>query len=907
MLEARAVWRHYPTGSILHRVSSPVERLAAALAGRYRIERELGQGGMATVYLAEDLKHSRRVAVKLLRPELAASLGPDRFLREIEIAAGLQHPHILPLYDSGQVGDPPDRLLYYVMPYVEGESLRQRLQRERQLPIEEASRIATEVAGALAYAHERGVVHRDIKPENILFSGGHALVADFGIAKAVAGGAEDRRRGASGALTQVGDAVGTPEYMSPEQASGESNLDGRTDIFALGCVLYEMLAGEPPFTGYSPQAIMAKRMTGPTPRVSTLRDTVPPPLEAAINKALTRSPADRYATAAQFAQALAEGGRKEAPPTRRGVSAALLVALAFLAGAVIVLLIRRPPGRPTTGSASKAAPSTLTRHLAQVTTREEVEEWPAWSPDGKQLVFTRELGAHRKLVLLTLASGEERQLTTGTTDDIEPAWSPDGQHIAFVRSAPGARLEPGDVLGWYNEGGDVWAIDLSNGQEQKLIANAYSPAYAPDGSHLAIEASWAGPRRIWITDAAGHNPQQLTTDSSEAVVHTSPSWSPDGKRIVFRRIEKTFSDLMVEDLATKTVAWVTHDNVVDVNPAWSPTGKFIYFSSPRGGGLNAWRVPVTTAGVPTGPPEQLTTGAGNDLDLSVSPDGKRMAFSVLAINSDIWRLPVDPANGRPTGAPGSLVTTTREDSRGAWSPDGKSIAFNSDRDGDMSLWIHTLEGGGERRLTNGPGGDYQPNWSPNGQTLAFFSGRSGNVDIWTVGVADGALHQLTTDPSIETNPFYSPDGLSVAYMSDRDGRNDAWIMNADGSGQHRLTSLGITGHFMRWTADGKFLIVRAGPRSYRIPVDGGDAQEMPDIVGGAHMSFSPNQALIMDVKGHKALWVSPLRGGAPYQVFEFPEPDARIDYPVWSPDGRWVLFDRAVAKGGDIWMLEGAE
>jgi tRNA A-37 threonylcarbamoyl transferase component Bud32/TolB-like protein len=271
-----------------------LERVQSALAPRYLIRGELGAGGMAVVYLADDPRHGRLVAVKVLRPELAAALGPERFLREIGIAARLRHPHIVPLYDSGEA----DGLLYYVMPYIEGESLRDRLRRERQLPVDEALGIACEVADALAHAHERELVHRDIKPENILLEGGQALVADFGVARAVGGTSTTEL------TTATGLAIGTPAYMSPEQALGDTAVDARSDIYALGCVLYEMLAGEPPFTGPTPQAITARRLTDPVRSLRLVRDTVPDQLERAVMRALARVPADRFPTARAFRQAL---------------------------------------------------------------------------------------------------------------------------------------------------------------------------------------------------------------------------------------------------------------------------------------------------------------------------------------------------------------------------------------------------------------------------------------------------------------------------------------------------------------------------------------------------------------------------------------------------------------------------
>src|SRR5437870_1098428 len=264
---------------------------------------------MATVYLAQDSKHERVVALKVLHPELAASLGPDRFLREIRVAARLNHPHILPLFDSGEV----EGLLYYVMPYVEGESLRERLDRQQQLPVDEAIHHARAVASALDYAHRQNVVHRDIKPENVMLNEGEPMVMDFGIAKAVSAAADT--------LTQTGTAVGTPAYMSPEQAAGEAELDGRSDVYSLGCMLYEMLAGQPPFTGPTAQAVIAQRFSEPVPRLRALRDTVPEAVEQAVLKALARVPADRFGTAAQFAQALVLTTTPVVTPTGRAVVA----------------------------------------------------------------------------------------------------------------------------------------------------------------------------------------------------------------------------------------------------------------------------------------------------------------------------------------------------------------------------------------------------------------------------------------------------------------------------------------------------------------------------------------------------------------------------------------------------------
>jgi eukaryotic-like serine/threonine-protein kinase len=318
-----------PTGRSFERLSRSLmtpDQLQATLLERYTIERELGQGGMATVYLAQDLKHKRKVAIKVLLPELGAAVGAERFLREIETTANLRHPHILPLYDSGSANG----LLYYVMPLVEGESLRDRLDREKQLPIADALRIAREVADALSYAHARGLVHRDIKPENILLEGGHAVVADFGIARAFSDAGGER-------ITQTGMSLGTPLYMSPEQAAGDSELDGRSDLYSLACVLYEMLGGQAPFTGPTAESIVRQRLVADAPPITNLRPAVPAVVADALQRALARNPADRFNPVAQFSAAI----ESDSPPRPANRPSASLgqKRLGWLSAAVVLLLV----------------------------------------------------------------------------------------------------------------------------------------------------------------------------------------------------------------------------------------------------------------------------------------------------------------------------------------------------------------------------------------------------------------------------------------------------------------------------------------------------------------------------------------------------------------------------------------
>jgi Tol biopolymer transport system component/tRNA A-37 threonylcarbamoyl transferase component Bud32 len=410
-----------------------MQRLTTALADRYRIERELGQGGMATVYLAQDLKHDRQVAIKVLRPELAAVIGAERFLSEIKTTANLQHPHILPLHDSGAA----DSFLYYVMPFIEGESLRDRLNREKQLPVQDAVRIATEVAGALDYAHRRGVIHRDIKPENILLHDGRALVADFGIALAASKAGGTR-------MTETGMSLGTPHYMSPEQAMGEREITARSDVYALGAVTYELLLGEPPFTGPTAQAIVAKVMTAEPVTITGQRRTVPPHVEAAVFTALEKLPADRFATAAEFAQALNGGaaerryGGKNAgphtavPPFRRSALVGWSVAVLALGLAAWSFSHRAAAGGPSVYDAALPAEAPMTfAFTAAANAYGTPLRNLSVAPNGTFAVYVAPQGDSTTMLWYRSLRDATVRPIPATTGATAPRISPDGNRVAF--------------------------------------------------------------------------------------------------------------------------------------------------------------------------------------------------------------------------------------------------------------------------------------------------------------------------------------------------------------------------------------------------------------------------------------------------------------------------------------------
>ena len=657
-------------------MSDPLNRLAAALADHYRLERELGQGGMATVYLAHDLKHDRRVAIKVLKPELAAVLGADRFVQEIKTTAALQHPHILPLFDSGQA----DGFLYYVMPYIAGETLRTRLDREHQLGIEEAVKITSEVADALDYAHRHGVIHRDIKPENILLHDGRPMVADFGIALAVSAAA-------GGRMTETGLSLGTPHYMSPEQATAEKEITGRSDIYSLASVLYEMLTGQPPHLGGTAQQIIMKIIAEPVSPVTGLRKSVPPNVAAALAKALEKLPADRFENAKSFSDALA--GANFTYPARAlagGGPSRSTGRPAFLAGATLAALGIVVGAWGLARSRYRAADPIVPLTLELPSARPDVGRF-AVSRDGSRFAFTTDEG-----IAVRDSGTREYRVLPGTANGDSPSFSPQGDWIVF------------------NDRGHLRKLPLAGGA---------TVAVNPDTGLLAGRVRWGDNGDI-VYETGDHlaiaKPDGTIHSLAKAKQAESPRLMPDGSGVFYVDTRQA-ARLMYYDLAADT-SFVVMDAAVE--GTYIPTGHVVYAA--QDGGLFAVRFD---------PRRHAVSGSPIPIVPDLLPNGGVAPFEITRTGTLVYRSGLEPEYRVLVRDPGGSVDTLplapRIIAYIRVSPDGRTLAITvgSSRGTNRYTALYDLALGRMARFTQ-DGGGHAPVWSPDGKRLAFTAEMAGS-------------------------------------------------------------------------------------------------------------------------------------------------------------------------------------
>jgi serine/threonine-protein kinase len=798
-----------------------MERLTAALADRYRIERELGAGGMATVYLAQDLKHDRKVAIKVLRPELAAVIGAERFLSEIKTTANLQHPHILPLHDSGQA----DSFLFYVMPFVEGESLRDRLSREKQLPIADAVRIATEVAGALDYAHRQGIIHRDIKPENILLHDGRALVADFGIALAATS--------AGSRMTETGMSLGTPHYMSPEQAMGDRELTPRSDVYALGAMTYEMLLGEPPFTGPTAQSIVAKVMTEKPAPLLSRRERIPPHVEDAVLTALEKLPADRFENAARFAEALANPGftmrvggtsSGSTPVWRRTAAGMTVVAIAALAFAA---------AKTVQGDPVVASPAVVRFALADDSSLRFVTHVSApfgVSPDGRTVVFSAADAAGRiALWVRTLDDPRPRRLE-GTDDGTHPVISPDGQWVAYiagnstltrVRLAGGTPTVLAELpgvsasLSWESNESILSEVIAPSGEIQRVSANGSVPISAVPFDSAAGEVRQRRPlvlreSRMVLYVGTARN------DSSAIVMYSLR----DRRRV---RLDVSGAPLaVIGGLLVYANSGALSAVAIDV-PGMRLTGDPVRLSQRAAPKLTGTAVAVSENGTLV-----YEDGAGHSnsrLELvdqtgkrtrlggeeqfaapRYSPDGRRIA---VVIQADIWV--IDLVSEERT-----RVTNTGGADAPEWSPDGRRLIYVATVRGQRQLWSTPLDGSTTpARLVDVEGDVVSAVSTPDGRSMIVSRWARGDsrLELLRVGLDGASRSDMLVSPSEQNDPRpisprVSPDGRLVAF-ADR-SRRTVHVRSLDGPGEIQISTDG--GCCPLWAADSRRVFFRNADR-----------------------------------------------------------------------------------------------
>jgi serine/threonine-protein kinase len=869
--------------------------LTAALAGRYSVERELGAGGMATVYLAHDVRHGRDVAVKVLHPDLGAALGGERFLAEIRTTAKLQHPHILPLLDSGA----SDGLLYYVMPYVRGETLRDRLTRERQLPLEDAIRIAREAADALTAAHTEGIVHRDIKPENILLQGGHAVVADFGIALAIETAGGER-------MTQTGLSLGTPQYMSPEQAMGERTVDARSDIYALGAVTYEMLVGEPPFTGPTIQTIVAKVLTERPTAPRAIRDTVPPAVEAAVLKALAKLPADRFASAEKFAEALTRADAVVAASTATVAAPAItrtsrsrattMVGLTTAAAAIAV-------GAWWLGRKSAPAPVSEWSAFTQLTDAAGFETGPSLSPDGQSFAYASNARGGWDIYVQRVG-GRNPVVVAGDTalDEVWPAYSPDGKQLAYNL-----------------RGGGIFIVGATGESARRLTSFGANPAWSPDGKRIAFGSEEVGSAyntngsgTIWTVDVAGGEPKRLDRGVSEGLYQ--PSWSPSGRRIVVWTTTGGQRDLETIDVSTGEQAKITNDVAVDFAPVWSPDGRSLYFGSDRSGTMGLWRIGVDQAsGRATSAPALIASGADVDMDLPhLSSDGQSLVFRSKVESVNPAAVAFDPVAGR-IGPVTLLQHRTGILVPSDVSPDGKWLALANIPDRQQDLFVMRPDGTNLTRLTDDIARDWSPRFVPDGTALTFFSNLSGKYEVWSIKL-DGSGRTRLTDVAGVSFSMFAPDGKRLAVGKIPSGAvigSGPWPLTEQNS--KPLTGLEVEGGTMTptyWARDGRFMsgyvVTKAGEAIGMAVYDvtTGHARQLNNdshtydvawLPDGRHVVYFTDrgQLVMQDVE---TLARRNVPGTLPY-------PPDLLRAIAGAPDGR-TLYYGASQSQANIWLLK---
>ena len=877
---------------------SLLEKVQSALGHAYTVERELGGGGMSRVFVAADNALGRKIVVKMLPVEMAAGVSVERFKREIQVVARLQHPHIVPVLSAGQI----EGLPFYTMPFVKGESLRTRLTRSGEMSVNEAVHLLRDVAAALAYAHGEGVVHRDIKPDNVIVSGGVAVVADFGVAKAVDIAAENSNDQPTG-ITSLGIALGTPAYMAPEQASADPHVDHRADIYSFGCLAYELVAGTSPFAGRSPQQMLAAHVTETPEPLQKRRPSTPPQLASLVMRCLEKSPGDRPQKADELLMALdaisttPSGGLP--PTTERAVGSrrSRMTLIATTVGVIAALSLAA-----TVWDRNASAKTFTVGSTNPVVVGPDVEMMPSLSPDGKVVAYTSETPAGSRVFLRQIDGGRATMLTgeLGGTHAF-PRWSPDGSRVSF------------------SSGNAVYVVPaLSGGAPRRLIDDAGTHSWSRDGKEIVYAT--LNQRAIKTYSLEDGSSRTLV----EGTFLHSPMLSPDGRVVLYSegripQLTNLSSNILwtrpVDDSVSARISDSTH---VNLSPVWAPDGRHILFVSNSGGARDVYQVAVSRAGRPRGRPARITTSL-NSYWISLSADGKRMAYDVVRNFSNIFVVPISPAPARIQAAR-QITRENQHIESVSLSPDGKWLVYDSDRGGNFDIYKLRVDGGEPVQLTTHPASDFSPRFSGSGGEVAFHTTRNGTRDIYIVDADGNGERQVTSGPAHDFSPDISSDGRKLVYYSETEGPNTVNLVTRDASGRwsgaqslgSHMENIAVANRsaYPRFTPDGASIVVSHGgavamarlvDKQMRIIADSNSLGGT--VLGLSFARSDPRTVYASAVSAAStAIFAIPIAGGQPRLLLR-DEPGARFGRWEFATDGKLLYFTRA-AWEGDVWVMD---
>ena len=873
--------------------------VAGTKLGPYEIQASLGAGGMGEVYRARDTRLGREVAIKVLPAEVSGdSKRRERFEREARAVSALNHPHICTLHDVGHQNGTD----FLVMEYIEGETLARRLQKGA-LPLEQFFRYAMQIADALEKAHRRGIVHRDLKPGNIMLGKAGAKLLDFGLAKPALGhaAAETLTTAPTGAraITAEGTIVGTFQYMSPEQLEGKE-ADARSDIFAFGAVLYEMATAKKAFEGKSQASIIAAILEREPPAVSSLQPLAPRALDHVVKTCLAKDPDQRWQSAHDIElqlKCIAEGGPAGTAAVGGATSGRSIVPW-VLAGFLAITTLVSSWAFLTYGRRLRNAPM----HFGVVTSVAGVAGQPSLSPDGRSVAFVADHGGQPDIWVGLVSGGSLARITNDPHLKYRPRWSPDGSKIAY---------------GQLNEAGiyDIWMVPSLGGTARKILTGGADPAWAPDGHSLVYTNFVSG--SLWICDANGGNPRQLTEADGTFAQH-HPAYSHDGRQVVYVRHRRNprftslppYGELEIVELSTGKTRAVTHDGVLALSPAWSPADDFIYFASSRGGAVNIWRIAARG-----GEPEQVTASQGDDAELDLSVDGKRLAFSTYQFNINIAEMSVDAKSG-VSGLKWLTTDSARAGAAPAYSHDGKRLAYFTSRRGaeNETVWVVDIDGLNATPLVQDDFMNLYPRWSRDDRSL-IYTARNRQYGqearrAWLSGQAPEKLPVACGDNYRDV----ASDGRLVCYDSAKD---KVEVVDPQTKKIEVLERIG--GRMHRWSPDAHRLAYVISSSSQNDPESGlwiYNFEEKPRQVFRGWIAWyawaGENEILVIEGKPDlKArLWVVRLDGRAAQGVpgalamnFTYQNwlPNLRFDV---HPDGRHIAIETARLRQANIGIIE---